>query len=75
MTTAAVNGIAEVLTKAPAGTSKLLLRTGTFSHVTKTLGAEMAQAVMDTVFENDGVLSSLLGSLGYGIVGTNVKKS
>lgn len=75
VTTAAVNGIAEVLTKAPAGTSKLLLRTGTFSHVTKTLGAEMAQAVMDTVFENDGVLSSLLGSLGYGIVGTNVKKS
>lgn len=71
--TAAINGITEVLEKNPNGTSKLMVRTGTFKAVSAAAGAEMAQAVSDQFFGSDEALNSLLGQLGYVVAGMQVK--
>jgi hypothetical protein len=71
--TAAVNGVSAVLEKNPQGVSKLLMRTGTFKAVGDAVGAEMAQAVIDTFFGNDEALNSVLNQVGYGIAGAQVK--
>lgn len=73
--TAAVNGVTEVLVKPTNanGCTKLALRTGTFKAVNEAAGPEMAQTVLDTFFSDDASLSSVLGQLGYKIVGTSVK--
>lgn len=70
---AATSGITTVLEANPNGCSKLLLRTGTFKAVTAAAGPDVAQAVIDTYFGSDEALNSVLGQLGYSIVGTSVK--
>lgn len=71
--TAAINGATEVLTKNPAGVTKLLMRTGTFKAVNEKQGAEMAQAVIDSYFGSDDALNTVLGQLGFAVVGTSIK--
>lgn len=71
--TAAVNGMTTVLEAEPNGTSKLKLRTGTFKAVGAASGNEMAQAVIDTYFGSDENLNTVLGQLGYGVQGSNIK--
>ena len=73
--TAAINGVTEVLTDAKNvnGCSKLLLRTGTFKNVSAAAGGEMAQAVIENFFGSDETLNSVLGQLGYTVVGVGVK--
>lgn len=72
--TAAINGATAVLEKNPAGVSKLLMRTGTFKAVNEAAGPDMAQAVIDTFFGSDDDLNTVLGQLGYGVVGTTIKQ-
>lgn len=71
--TAAINGVTEVLTASPNGISKLLLRTGTFKAVTAVNGGPVAQQVLDTYFQTDEALNSILNQLGYASVGGQVK--
>lgn len=71
--TAALNGISSVLEKKPEGTSKLLLRTGTFSAVKAVSGDDMANAVLESFFADDATLGSLLGQVGYTLNGAMVK--
>lgn len=71
--TAAINGATDVLTKNPAGVTKLLMRTGTFKAVNEKQGAEMAQAVIDSYFGSDDLLNTVLGQLGFAVVGTSIK--
>jgi hypothetical protein len=73
--TAAINGITAVLTAKgnENGMKKLLLRTGTFKAVNTAVSPEMGQAVLNAYFQDDASLNSLLGSLGYAIVGVDVK--
>lgn len=70
---AAINGASAVLEKSPAGVTKLLMRTGTFKAVNAAVGADMAQAVIETFFGSDEVLNGLLGQLDYQIVGAAIK--
>jgi hypothetical protein len=66
---AAINAISSVIEKSPDGTTKLKLRTETF----KSAGQEMGQAIIETYFGDDEALNSILGELGYGLVGSAIK--
>lgn len=70
---AAVQGITAVLEKSPAGCTRLLLRTQTFTAVQKAAGDDMAQAVIDTFFGSDAALNGPLAQLGYTVVGSSIK--
>lgn len=69
---AAQNGAAAVIETQPNGLPKLVLKTGVFKEVQKVHGAEMATLVIDTYFQDDSSMSSLLGSVGYMIEGPRV---
>lgn len=74
ITDAASRGITGVLEKAPNGMPRIKLRTETFKYLkaSKMDGEEVANAVVDQVFESEDVLSSILGGLGYEVKGTMV---
>jgi len=69
---AAINGATAVLEASPDGVTKLLMRTGTFKHVSTAEGADMAQAVIETYFGSDEALNAVLGQLGYKVSGQKV---
>lgn len=69
---AALNAVTDLIEKSPDGITKLMLRTGTFKHVTASLSGDMAQAVIDTYFGNDAALNTILGQLGYVVKGATV---
>ena len=71
--TAAISGISAVLETKPEGCAKLQLRVGTLNAVKKSLGDDMASAVIDTYFGDDATLNALLGQVGYAIAGQQVK--
>lgn len=71
--TAAITGISEVLEKNPNGCPKLILRTGTFKSVKTAHGDELANAVMNKYFATDPALTGILSTLGYTLVGSQVK--
>lgn len=64
---AAMSGATEHLSKAQnaKGCTKLALRTGTFSAVSKAQGEDMANAVLEMYFGSDEALNTILGELGY----------
>lgn len=71
---AAVDGVTAVLT-VPAnakGLGLLKLRTATFQVVNKVHGQDMAQAVVDSIFEVPAELASVLDDVGYAVSGANV---
>lgn len=70
---AALNGATTVLEKNINGLSKLAFRTQTFTAVKAAYGDDVAQAVQEGIFTDEGVLTGLLGQLGYKIEGTFVK--
>lgn len=70
--TVATSAIADIIEKTPQGLPKLTLRTSVF----KNLGGANepnAQAVIDTYFSSDAELGTVLGQLGYKIVGLAIK--
>jgi hypothetical protein len=74
--TAAVNGIASVLTKAQnaKGMVKLMLKTGTFKAVTDAESNAVAQQVIDAYFGADeSALTGILNELGFTVNGTRVE--
>ena len=71
---AALNGCTEHLSK-PAnakGCTRLALRTGCFSAISKSQGEDMASAVLETYFNSDDALNVILGQLGYKVAGGSV---
>lgn len=64
---AALEGITAVLEK-DGKPMKIKVKTGTFSHVQKLYGDEMAQAVSETL-NDEGQLKQLMASAGYKLVG------
>jgi hypothetical protein len=74
--TAAVNGIAFVLSKAQnaKGMPKLMLKTGTFKAVTDAESGAMAQSVADTFFGADETaLANILDELGFSVNGVRIE--
>lgn len=71
---AAMNGISEVLglEKNANGCTKLTLRAGVLTAVTKAESEDMASAVLDTFFATDAALNSVLNPLGYAVAGGKI---
>lgn len=72
--TAAITGISSVLElpQYSKGVGKLILRTSTFKSVSSSSGQEMAQKVINTFFNSDDNLNSVLNPLGYKVSGPQV---
>lgn len=74
---AAINGVSAVLMKAPNGIFKVGLSTGTFQAVAEAYkdngGDDMAAAVIETYFQDNNVLNTLIGELGYRVNGAKVE--
>lgn len=72
--TAAMTGCTEFLTnpKYARGCTKVQLRTGCFTAVSKSQGEDMANAVLETYFGSDDTLNVILGELGYVSTGSNI---
>lgn len=74
MMNAALEGLTDFLVK-PAnanGVTKVALRAGAFTELSKKQGDEMAQAVVETFFSDDAMLNSVLNQLGYKVFGPRV---
>jgi len=71
---AAVAGLTSVLTTKgnEKGMTLLKLRTQTFTSVKKVQGEDVAQAVVDQIFEDPAQLGDVLGDVGYALNGANV---
>jgi hypothetical protein len=69
--TAAVNAVAAILEKNPKGLPKLALKTQVFSHVKKSEGDDMAQAVQG-IMQDDDSLTAILEQFQYVVKGVQV---
>lgn len=64
--------VSSILEKNPKGIKKLQLRTGTFKYFHDAKNPDMAQAVINTYFNDDKVLDLFLQELGYTLKGIDV---
>lgn len=71
---AALDGMTDFLVK-PAnanGATKIALRAGSFTELTKKYGDDMATAVVETFFVDDATLDTVINQLGYRVFGPKV---